>query len=147
MDMCRECREPFHRHQLQRKPLVSDPGMHRGTCVTHVPWCMPGSLTRRSVENVPGILGACATRNFSIWQEARGSQTTIEFASKQSSFVQRLINYGTHTLLHMKMSITRSWFVILASLNKSNKMWNDCAASFYKFLHSNHVRAATTAIA
>ena len=26
-------------------PLVSDPGMHRGTCVTRVPWCMPGSLT------------------------------------------------------------------------------------------------------
>ena len=26
-------------------PWVSDPGMHHGTCVTHVPWCMPGSLT------------------------------------------------------------------------------------------------------
>ena len=23
---------------------VSDPDMHHGTCVTHVPWCMPGSL-------------------------------------------------------------------------------------------------------
>ena len=28
----------FPRHWLQRKPLVSDPGMHHGTCVTHVPW-------------------------------------------------------------------------------------------------------------
>ena len=26
-------------------PLVSDPHMHHGTCLTHVPWCMPGSLT------------------------------------------------------------------------------------------------------
>ena len=26
-------------------PLISDPDMHHGTCVTHVPWCMPGSLT------------------------------------------------------------------------------------------------------
>ena len=26
-------------------PQVSDPHMHYGTCVTHVPWCMPGSLT------------------------------------------------------------------------------------------------------
>ena len=26
-------------------PLVSDPDMHHGTCVTHVPWCMLGSLT------------------------------------------------------------------------------------------------------
>ena len=26
-------------------PLASDPDMHHGTCVTHVPWCMLGSLT------------------------------------------------------------------------------------------------------
>ena len=26
-------------------PRASDPGMHHGTCVTHVPWCMLGSLT------------------------------------------------------------------------------------------------------
>ena len=26
------------------QPRVSDPDMHHGTCVTHVPWCMPGSL-------------------------------------------------------------------------------------------------------
>ena len=24
---------------------VSDPDVHHGTCVTHVPWCMPGSRT------------------------------------------------------------------------------------------------------
>ena len=36
----------FLRHRLHRNPLVSDPGMHHGTCVTHVPWCMSGSLTR-----------------------------------------------------------------------------------------------------
>ena len=42
--MRRECR--FPRHRLQRKPPVSDPGMHHGACVTHVPWCMSGSLTR-----------------------------------------------------------------------------------------------------
>ena len=35
--MRRECRERFPRHRLQRKPLTSDPGMHHGTCVTHVP--------------------------------------------------------------------------------------------------------------
>ena len=26
-------------------PRVSDPDMHHGTCVTHVSWCVPGSLT------------------------------------------------------------------------------------------------------
>ena len=37
--------------------LVCDPDMHHGTCVTHVPWCMPRSLTR-------GIL-------WSRWREKR----------------------------------------------------------------------------
>ena len=57
-------RERFPRHRLQRKPLVSDPGIHHGTCATHVPWCLSGLLTRGGGENVPGIPGACATRNF-----------------------------------------------------------------------------------
>ena len=60
--MRRECRERFPRHWLQRKPLVRDPDMHHGTCVTHVPWCKSGSLTRGGGENVPGIPGACAPR-------------------------------------------------------------------------------------
>ena len=47
----------------------SDLDMHHGTCVTQVPWCMPGSLTSGFLwswwwENVPGIPCACATRNF-----------------------------------------------------------------------------------
>ena len=54
----------FPRHRFQRKPLVSDPGMYHGTCVTRVPWCMSGSLTCNGGENVPGVPGACATRNF-----------------------------------------------------------------------------------
>ena len=51
-------------------PWVSHPDMHHGTCVTQVPWFMPGSLTsgfiwsQRQGDNVPGIPGACATRNF-----------------------------------------------------------------------------------
>ena len=27
-------------------PLLSNSDMHHGTCVRHIPWCMPGSLTR-----------------------------------------------------------------------------------------------------
>ena len=30
---------------LSPPPQVSDPDMHHGACVMHVPWCMPGSLT------------------------------------------------------------------------------------------------------
>ena len=57
----------FPRRRLQRKSLVSDPGMHHGTCVTHVPWCMPGSLARGGGENFPGIPGACAPAILRIW--------------------------------------------------------------------------------
>ena len=60
----------FPRRRFQRKPVVSDPGMHHGTCVTHVPWCMSGSLTCGDGENVPGIPGACAPAISRIWQEA-----------------------------------------------------------------------------
>ena len=62
----------FPRRRFQRKPIVGDPGMHHGTCVTHVPWCMSGSLTCGDGENVPGIPGACAPAILRIWQEAHG---------------------------------------------------------------------------
>ena len=56
----------FSRHRLQRKPLVSYPSMHHGTCVTHVPWSMSGLLTRVGVENVPFIPGILSKRPI-IW--------------------------------------------------------------------------------
>ena len=62
--MRRKCPERFPRHRLQRKPLVSDPGIHHRTCMTHVPWCMSASLTRGGEESAPGPSGACATHNF-----------------------------------------------------------------------------------
>ena len=62
--MRQECWELSPRHRLQRNPLVNDPAMHRGTCVTHIPWYMSGSLTLGCGENIHGIPGACATRNF-----------------------------------------------------------------------------------
>ena len=43
---------------------TASPGMHHDTGVTHVLWCMSGSLASVGGENVPGIPGACATRNF-----------------------------------------------------------------------------------
>ena len=60
----------FPTRRLQREPLVSDPGMHDGTCVTHVPWCKSGSLTCSGGGNVPGIPGTCAPAILRIWQEA-----------------------------------------------------------------------------
>ena len=51
--------------------------MHHGTCVTHVPWCMSGSLTCGDGENVPSIPGACAPAILRIWQEAHGIVTHV----------------------------------------------------------------------
>ena len=71
------------RRRLQMKPLVSDSGMHHGTCVTHVPRYMSGSLIRGGGENVPGIPSACATRNFTyvtrgpLWEEMNYQQYMV----------------------------------------------------------------------
>ena len=69
--------------RLQWKSSVSDPGMHHGTCVTHVPWCMSGSLTRSGLENVPGIPGACAPAILRIWQEAHSCVSVSLFGHSQ----------------------------------------------------------------
>ena len=76
----------FPRRRFQRKLLVSDPGMHHGTCVTHVPWCMSGSLTCGDGENVPGIPGACAPAILRIWQEAH----VLPYLLSQLIWVYRL---------------------------------------------------------
>ena len=54
-------------------PQVSDPDMHHGTCVTHVPWCMPGSLTsgfiwnRRRGETFPAFPAHAQPAILRIW--------------------------------------------------------------------------------
>ena len=50
-------------------PLVSDSGMYHGTCVTHVPWCMPGSLT-----------------NSSIWSRWRGKRSRHSWRMRNPQF-------------------------------------------------------------
>ena len=60
-------------------PQVSDPDMHRGTCGTHVPWCMPGSLTsgflwnRRRGKTFPAFPAHAQPAILRIWQEAHES--------------------------------------------------------------------------
>ena len=45
----------FTRHRLQRQPLVSDPVMYHGTCATHVPQWMSGSLIHGGGETFPAF--------------------------------------------------------------------------------------------
>ena len=69
-------------------PPVSDLGMHHGTCVTHVPWCMPGSLAISfevgGGENLPGIPSACATHNFTYL--ARGPWLNLNKTITMNNF-------------------------------------------------------------
>ena len=99
--MRRECRERFPSHWLQRKPLVSDHGMHHDTCVTHVPWWMSGSLTSDGMENVPDIPGipdAYTTRNFAYltkgpWTDVgRIGQTKLSYFNFNEQLL-RVLNF------------------------------------------------------
>ena len=76
-----ECRErcPCHRG-------LSDPDMHHGTCVTHVPWCMPGSLT----------IGF-------LWRRRRGNRSRHSRCMLNPQFYvsdKRAINHWIITLVH-----------------------------------------------
>ena len=77
----------FPQRRLQRKPLVSDPGMHHGTCVTHVPWCVSGSLNRGVWEHVPGIPGACAPAILRIALVDDWQQLKIDSANQGLLFI------------------------------------------------------------
>ena len=115
--------EQFARHRLQTKPLVSDPGMHPGTCITHVPWCMPGSLIRRGGEYVPGIPGACVTRKFTYLARGPWLHTlhcclwcpeaiSIHIADKKCIFLEIL------HLQWMTLKKQNNWYVYI-------EKWND----------------------
>ena len=62
-------------------PWVSNLDTHQGTCVTHVPWCMPGSLTSRFLwslvagKTFPAFPAHAQPAILRIWQVAHGRAT------------------------------------------------------------------------
>ena len=112
--------------------------MHHGTCVTHVPWCMSGTLTRGGGKHVPGIPGACATDNFAYL--ARGPCSSSHrkedivmryllkagFGDKNTSLiVSRLPLSGqtwwSHFVLYTKIELTILFLLLhVQSLSLSN---------------------------
>ena len=91
--MYRECVERCSRHRLQRKLLVSNPGMHHGTGVAHGTWCMSVSLTRGHGENIPG---ACATRNIAY---------LVRGPCRGKPAVNKLISARTKTVVTWRVEI------------------------------------------
>ena len=66
---------PWASYQVP-SPRISDPDMQHGTCVTHVPWCRPGSLASgfslKSVagKTFPAFPAHAQPTILRIWQEA-----------------------------------------------------------------------------
>ena len=90
-------------------PRVRDPDMHQGTCVTHVPWWMPGPLNsgflwiRFRGENVPGIPGACATCHFAYL--IRSPCPWYLLLAHKSLHFRSSWSYGLQTIFIMKFLI------------------------------------------
>ena len=79
-------------------PRVSDPDMHHGTCLTHVPWCMPGSLTS-------GI----------FWGRWRGKRSRHSRCMRNPQFCVS----GKKSIAYL---ITKLWFVTNYSVVWSNNI-------------------------
>ena len=94
-------RERFHHHRLQRKPLISDPGMHHGTCVTHVPWCMPGPLLAVAGKTFPAFPAHAQPVNLRIWQEDHWTLwNTRQWISKKLSPIKLCILQDVSHFVH-----------------------------------------------
>ena len=129
----------FPRHRLQRTRLVSNPGMHHGTCITHVPW----SLSRSGGEKVTGIPGACAIRSFTYL--ARGpSMSSLRCYDKTAYgvwvccalfyFLLRVLNWLTYCMhiywSHLGGRI-RAYVSVLVALEMSylnRQTWPSCSS-------------------
>ena len=86
-------------------PRVSDPDMHHGTCVRHVLWCMPGSLTSGWRWKRSRHSGACATHNF-MYQETHGKNCRMRG--------QLLLKHrdGIRIYLHVVIAFDPSWNIV-----------------------------------
>ena len=81
------------------QPRVSYPDMHHGTCVTHVPWCMPGSLTS----------------DF-LWSQPRGKPSRHSRRMRNSQFYvygKRPMGSDTHLLKKYRTTLVECWIILI----------------------------------
>ena len=139
MRMRRECRERFPRHRIQRKPLVSNPGML---------WCMSGSLTRGGWENVPGIPDAWATSNFTYLTRGPCCFLPREgidlFAQELWRIIQIRIQKSTSLFAKWTMYLTHCGRDKMAAICKTTFSSTFSWAKIYKFHRSLFTRVQLT---
>ena len=79
-------------------PRVSNTDMHHGTCVTHVPWCLPGSLTS-------GFL----------WSRGRGKRSRHSWRMRNPQFYV----YGKRPMGSMFSTVI--WLIIIVNCDHREK--------------------------
>ena len=94
-------------------PRVSDPDMHHGTCVTHVPWCMPGSLTK-------GFL----------WSRRRGKTFSAFPAHAQSTILR--ICWEAHSKLFLRCNHSSMRY-----LQRRFSLTTDCVSTWMSYYIPN----------
>ena len=105
---------------------VSDPDMHHGTCVTHVPWCMLGSLTSSS-----------------FWSRWRGKRSrhsrcmrNLQFYVSGKRPISTDITFDVKGVLHMKPVL--SWFVIWSTSYQSHLNVNSRRGNIGQYYQKQH---------
>ena len=110
-------------------PRISDPHMHHGTCVTHVPWCMPGSLTS-------GFL-------WSRWRHSRRMHNSQFYVSGKRPMDKLLrscntVGYISHPCPNIKNSLSEplwnlghGWMITLHII-----LWD------WLLIHAHHFRSS-----
>ena len=124
-------------------PQVSDTDMHHGTCVTHVPWCMPGSLTsgffwkRRRGKTSP----ACATCNFTYLLRGPWPELSIISWSVSPSIMRWCQHYNEVIMGMIASQITSLTMVFSAVYSGADKRKHQSSASlaFVRGIHRGPV--------
>ena len=105
-------------------PRVSDPDMHHGTCVTHVPWCMPGSLTNSFLRNQwwrKRSQHSQRMRNPQFYVSGKrpfADQGTLDYCRWSPIPIYNVCRLLTCCLWTLIYSRWRGWF-----LNRTEGMW------------------------
>ena len=106
-------------------PPVSDPDMHHGICVTHVPWCMPGSLT-------------CSF----LWSRWGGKRSRHSRRIRNPQFyvsgkrpISADITFDVPGVLYMKPVL--SWFVIWSTCYQSQLNVNSRTGNVGQYYQNN----------
>ena len=117
-------------------PRVSDPDMHHGTCVTHVPWCMPGSLTNGFIWSRwrgKSSRNSRCMRNPHLYVSGKrpmGPPMSTKLASYDSRFITVGVREPYHYLIQFRrIKISSLWQKWNIPIMLHIYLWNCIATS------------------